>query len=373
MAVADAWAVLADKSGMRYPALYEQARCLGNSGLGEEAQARYQDLFRQALKEGVLPPLDSSFRSVLEGGKEDAWARLMKETAARCAADKNRPVIVTLAWQCYQLGDTAMADTLLDEALRQVPAAEKAFTGIAAVNFLNATSRYDRADVILRDLLAEPALAQSAALWRLASQTADNRKDPIRSIECLEQALDIEYARLPEVFDVQPIRNDYGRLLSHYEWLAEAAVSLKVVPPKDLVQRVVKAADRWRHLDPEAADLPNRVAAVLRKAGGEGAAELAWDYATTPLALKPSESAPWVSLAWSLRQEGNWRLADKSYEMAFAAEPTNAQLVWDRAEYLRQQGQIAESRKLMRELAEGQWQPRFNGLKAQARQAIEGR
>jgi hypothetical protein len=40
---------------------------------------------------------------------------------------------------------------------------------------------------------------------------------------------------------------------------------------------------------------------------------------------------------------------------------------------LQQQGQIAESRKLMRELAEGTWQPRFNGLKAQARQAIEGR
>ena len=65
----------------------------------------------------MLPPLDSSFRSVLEGGKEDIWARLMRETAALCAKKKARPVIVTLAWQCYQLGDTAMADTLLDQAL----------------------------------------------------------------------------------------------------------------------------------------------------------------------------------------------------------------------------------------------------------------
>src|SRR5207249_1736487 len=148
--------------------LYEQARCLGDAGLGEQAQAKYQELFRKALEEGVLPPLDSSFRSVLEGGKEDAWAKLMRETAAKCAADKNRPVIVTLAWQCYQLGDMAMADALLDQALKDVSPEEKAFTGIAAIKFLNATSRYDRADALLRDLLAEPALAASAGLWRLA-------------------------------------------------------------------------------------------------------------------------------------------------------------------------------------------------------------
>ena len=38
-----------------------------------------------------------------------------------------------------------------------------------------------------------------------------------------------------------------------------------------------------------------------------------------------------------------------------------------------QQGQIAESRTLLKQLAGGEWQPRFNGLKAQARQAVEGR
>ena len=371
--VADGWTVLAAKSALRYPALYEEARCLGNAGLNEPAQQKYQALFEAALREGVLPPLDSSFRSVLESGKQDIWAKLMRETAAKCAEKKARPVIVTLAWQCYQLGDTAMADTLLEQALKGVPADEKSYTALAAIHFLNATGRYDRSDQLVRDLLAEPELAKSAGLWRLASQTADNRKDPVRAIECLEKALDIEYARLPEVFDVQPIRADYGRLLSHYEWLADASASLQVAPPRDLLGRVVKAADRWRQLDPEAAEVPNRVAALLRKAGGEAATELAWDYATTPLALKPNESSPWTSLASSLRQEGNWRLADRCYELAFTAEPTNAQLLWDRAQHLHQQGQLASSQKLFRQLADGDWQPRFNGLKAQARQAVEGR
>ena len=197
----------------------------------------------------------------------------------------------------------------------------------------------------------------------------------MRAIECLETALDLEYDHLPDVFDVQPIRNDYGRLLGHYEWLADASKSLNVTPPKDLIgasgARPPTAGGTWtrkRH------EVPNRVAALLRKAGGEGAAELAWDYATTPLAVKPNESEP-VGVARGGRpgRKGDWRLADKCYEMAFAAEPTNAQLLWDRATYLQQQGQVAESRTLYRQLADSEWQPRFSGLKAQARQAVEGR
>jgi hypothetical protein len=56
---------------------------------------------------------------------------------------------------------------------------------------------------------------------------------------------------MPEVFSVEPVRNDYRSLLYHYQWLAEASRSLDVEPPTDLVARTVKAADRWRSLDPK--------------------------------------------------------------------------------------------------------------------------
>ena len=49
--VADAWAVLAEKSALRYPALYEEARCLGNAGQHTDlAQKKYQELFRGCLE-----------------------------------------------------------------------------------------------------------------------------------------------------------------------------------------------------------------------------------------------------------------------------------------------------------------------------------
>jgi len=41
--------------------------------------------------------------------------------------------------------------------------------------------------------------------------------------------------------------------------------------------------------------------------------------------------------------------------------------VWDRAVNLRQAGRLEESRKLLRQLAEGTWQPRFAALQKQAR------
>src|SRR5262249_18289595 len=94
---------------------------------------------------------------------------------------------------------------------------------------------------------------------------------------------------------------------------------------------------------------------------------LGWDYLTTPVALRPHEADPWAGLAQSLAQQGDLELADRAYAAAFAAEPTNAQLLWDRAEGLRQAGRHVEAGRLFRQLAEGRWQPRFQGLQAQAR------
>src|SRR5262249_56346867 len=97
-------------------------------------------------------------------------------------------------------------------------------------------------------VLAHQEWGQRAALWRLAGKLAGRRDRTARALECLEKALELEYAQLPEVIDLQAVRRDYGALLGHYQSLADAMVTLKVRPPADFLARAVRAADRWRAL-----------------------------------------------------------------------------------------------------------------------------
>ncbi|WP_020470764.1 VIT domain-containing protein [Zavarzinella formosa] len=369
---ADAWGVMAEKSRFPYAARYEQARLLDSAGRGKEAMKKFQDLFREALSVGVLPTVDDRFRTVLSSYDQGDWPGLMKEMAAKCVGIKARPVVVLLAWQCWQLGDVALSDTILDAALKGASEEETPVANLWAVQFLTATNRHDRADALLQPLLTNKRTIKAPPVWRLASQVAASRGDQVRSIEYLEAALDIEFTRLPDSFDVNPIRQDYSQLLAHYEWLADAATKLNVPTPKNLPTRLVKAVDRWRQMDPEAESICQRSGVVLRKIGSEEATALAWDYETTPLALKPNESGPWESLAHRLRMEGDWKLADRAYEMAYLAEPTNAQLLWNRAQHLKDKGQIAESRAVFKKLADGNWQERFRGLAMMAKAASMG-
>jgi hypothetical protein len=71
--------------------------------------------------------------------------------------------------------------------------------------------------------------------------------------------------------------------------------------------------------------------------------------------------------------KGNLDLADRAYTAAFEAEPTNAQLLWDRAQNLNQSGKTVAAQRLFRRLAEGKWQPRFQWLQTQARWQMQNR
>jgi Tfp pilus assembly protein PilF len=372
-AVAEAWPLFREVPALAYAAEYEHARSLWKAGQHTEARQRFVDLYQGTLKEGGLPRLDADFRAALlgEGPEADLWGDLMRKTAASLIEGNKRPAVLALAAQCRQVGDEALSGALVNTALDGIKDdKERQGMTLAAVDFLADAGEFAEADRLLRGLLDDAELAKRADLWRLASRLAEKREQPAREFECLERALDAEYRALPEVINLQEVRGEYGQLLSYYEEMANALERLKLRPPADFAARLVRAADRWRALDPDGNGACEVAGRVLRTLGER---ELVWDYLTTPVGRRPNESDPWVALAGTLARTGELGLADRAYAAAFEAEPTNAEVLWERAQNLRRSGKAAEAQKLYRQLAEGDWQPRFNWVRTQAKWQLDKR
>jgi Tfp pilus assembly protein PilF len=366
-ALAEAWQRFEGLPGLGRAARYERARCLLKAGQAAAARKLFRALYDAALRDGELLRLDGDFREALRA--EDGWGELLRQTAAALVEQKKRGAVLTLARQCWQLDDQPLAQHLYATALRQPPAGKEGTAlRLAGLGFLWQTGQLAQADRLLQGLLAEPDNGKQAELWRLAARLAEQRDMPARQLECLEKALELEQARPPARLDLEQVRADHGQLLEHYQKLAEALVTLKLPAPAGFRDKVVRAADRWRGLDREATNACQAAARALQVLGQR---ELAWDYLTTPVALRPHEAEPWAQIAERLKRQGELALADRAWRAAFEAEPTNAGLLWERAQNLRQAGQLAQARALYRQLAEGDWQPRFAGLKAQARWALE--
>jgi len=370
-AVADAWKLF-DKGDLRYLARYEHARGLARAGKKAEASAEFRALYRTALRDGAIPAIDSTFRDALQqDASGDSWPATIREAADGLLQQKDRAGVVTLAWQCWQLGDPALSDRLLTDAMAS-PAndTELLVSSMAAVEFLSGTERYEMADSVLRTLLQHAKFGKEASLWRIGSRLATQRDRTAESIARLETALDLEFQNLPPTINLEELRRDYARLLNHYRDLAHAVRTMDLPVPADLLPRTVKAADRWRMLDRDGRDHCTKAAEILKQLG---ARDLAWDYLTTPIGQKPNEAKPWRDLGQTLARQGELDLADRAFAAAFGAEPNDAELLWERARNLQRSGKLSEAEPLLRQIAEGNWQARFNHLKSQARWQLQGR
>ena len=87
---------------------------------------------------------------------------------------------------------------------------------------------------------------------------------------------------------------------------------------------MIRAADRWRAVDNDPTAACEAAAHVLTRLGDR---DLAWDYHTTPVGLKPNESGPWWGLAETLGKQGDLDLADRAFRAASESEPTNPQIL----------------------------------------------
>ncbi len=368
--VAEAAKTLENVPGLAYVARYERARATGKGGDRPQAQQLFEKLYRDTLEAGFLPPIDSDFRRGLENGSDGdkKWAPVIRRALEKLLANDARLAAIRLAWQVHHLGDPTLAEEVFKRAYGQQVNEKSLVATLAAVEYLWHSGQHARADRTLRPLLQNPRYARWPALWRLASTVAEKQGMTARALGYTERAMEIEYEHLPEMVNVRAVRHAYGGLLRSYGQLANTIATLHTEPPEELLGRVIRVADRWRSLDTDPTAACHAAAKIF---GDLGAADLAWDYLTTPLAAKPNEAAPWQNLAKMLRQQAQFDLADRAYALAFEAEPQNVQILWDRAQVLLETGRRDRADHLLRRIADGDWQPEFNTLKSQARQRLQ--
>jgi ferric-dicitrate binding protein FerR (iron transport regulator) len=365
--------VTGERLGLEYEARYEAALAFRNAGRHTKARELWRKLYLDTVEAGELPRIEGHFREALKepGDGGPSYTDLVRRAARTLAKRGQRLEGIGLAWQTHQLGDAELANELLATCLNACePGLERGLVRLAAVRYYTATAQFTRGEGLMRLVLAEEPFKFSPSLWRQAAQLATDSRQPARAIACLEQALDLEYQHLPTVVDLASVRAEYANLLGHYQQMADALALLEKGPPPEFLARVVKAADRWRALDPDPTRVCQLTAKILQTVG---AAELAWDYLTTPIGMKPNEAAPWLDLASALQTDGHLDLADKAYALAYDAEPTNAQILWDRARNLLQAGRTQDARQVYQAIADGTWQPRFEGLQNSAKEWLKNR
>jgi tetratricopeptide (TPR) repeat protein len=357
---------ISDPGGLGYVFRYEHARSLYQAGNGVEAGKAFRKLHADTLAFDVLPPIDAGFREALQMplGAGPRFVGFTRKTLDDLISKKHYGLAFQLAKQLEQLGDDAFSDEILAIILARADDKERNALTLVAIQFFIHRQNFVHADRLVRQLLEDKNLANSSELWHWRCELTKRLGQTASSVACLEKALDLEYADLPELIDLERVRSDYRALLSQYQTLAESLATLKAPMPKELLAKVIRSADRWRLLDGESAEPCMMAGKIFHTLGLD---DLAWDYWTTPIDLHPAESKPWLDLAETLKSAGALDRADRAYVLAFEAEPTNPEILWKRAQNLVQQGQGERARELYRRIAEGQWQERFNGTVEQAR------
>jgi predicted Zn-dependent protease len=378
-ALATMMSKLQDSSGLPYWCRYEIARSRYNTQKYVEARQLFTELYKQTLAAGILAPFDSHFYSSFTSDQngQAQWRALVTETVNDVLKRGGPTTLIKLAWQFRQYADSASADQALNEALGAMNKENEFAVRLAAVAYLKNAGDYARAMSLLQPLMADqeengvrPHFSRSKNpwLWRIMAELAQQRGQLARSIDCEEKALDLELEEAGDKINLQVFRQRFAAILAKYQQLADAMATLEKQADDELVTNVIRAADRWRAIDPEPTQACQAAARVLTAMGHK---EWAWDYLTTPLADKSNEAAPWTAMAAELARQGDVTLADRAYATAFEVEPTNAQALWDRAQMLQQAGRMSEARELYRQLANGTWQPRWEHLGRNAKAYLE--
>jgi tetratricopeptide (TPR) repeat protein len=287
----------------------------------------------------------------------------------RLQVDQERSFeLLQLALHCAVIAEHDTARQLLGKGIKGVKLSKRPDLLVVGLQCLITTDDWEQAEDFARQLLNYKNAKENAALWRTASQIATALGDDDEALRRLEQAMRLEFDALPDMVNVESLRAEYNKLFDRFTAFSEKALANGEPLPKDFVERVTQAADAWRSIDPDPTFACQRAARLLQLVG---LYDNAWEYWTTPLVNTANSSDAWKSLALALAATNQVHRASQAWDEAFAAEPTDPELLWNHATLLRDHNQPEHAKKLLTQIMNGKWQPSFNHFKSKAKTLMQ--
>ena len=358
-------AELSPEFGVRY----EVAQAFSNHARFPEATKRFEDAYADAMRSGTFPAFDVSLVSALQQLKEGEGTRLegfVQRAISWAEETKNASALIVVASSLHQAGQAALAERALHRIEGTVPDTARDALEAVLARLWESWGDPGRAEALVKDLLAKPALASHAWLHDYAGSLAESQGKVSVAIAEHERALELEAARPDEVVNLSAFRQRHARLVALCAQLASANASPGVVQ-RGLAERILRVADRWRELDDGNPALDTEVARALLACGAD---DEAWDVASGAIERHPAEGAGYTAVAALYVAQGRLDFALGLYEEAAKVEPTDPTPLLEEARLLERKGEPDRARPLYERIAGKTWHERFASVLQEARAAL---
>ncbi len=335
--------------------------------------AAFAKLHAVRTKEGLEVPVTPHMAALLrqaDGGKH--WQAVIR-AALKVATDSERPApLLRFAELALLNGERQLAEVAIAQATKLATHPDSllakltlAQTWWAGGQPKEALKLYDELFAGLEARKLPPSSVMLAAGARLAQQAGDLG----RATDLEERALAIEHRHLPELINLQAFHQRYRWLWNQY--VTKVAMAAQVgddAAVTDWVARAEETWARWYEVDPSITTV--HLMADLQSAARNK--DGVWLYLSSIIDAKPKE-------AWNHFEVGQWYeregrdldAAQHWYANAAQWDTANPRYLYERARVLRSLKRTDESKKLLRQIADGKWAQGHRGWVDRARRELD--
>lgn len=351
-------------AGLKFLVRQERARALFRTGRTKKARRIVRRMLRDQIQTHGRPYLDIELRNLyVSNDGQKSWDRFVRSVGKQMIDSQQLRTAIWFSGQLHGQGDSQLAEDLVTQVLAAIQIDKRPEIAILASRSLQKINSASANELIDRVLEVE-SLQKSPELLRYASEVADAAGQKQTALKRLEQAVLLELEQQSDVVNLKTIRASYSKLMNRFEEVIDASATLQLPSPEELVARIVRAADQWRSIDDDDTQCCRMTAELLRKLNRR---DLAWAYLTCPLANSAGEAGSWKTLAEELAKANEFELADLAWDRACNLQRTNPDLLLKHAELHRIRGNRRKSQRLLRQIINGDWQPRFSSTVQRAR------